>query len=40
MGLNVRDTSLAFKIAANTYEGKMARAAVIACDMPYVWVSV
>lgn len=40
MGLNVRDTYSEFKITANTSEGKLATAAVIAHDVPYVWVSV
>lgn len=40
MGLNVCDTYSEFKITANTSEGKLATAAVIAHDVPYVWVSV
>lgn len=40
MDLNVRDTYSEFKITAYTSKGKLARIAVIAHDVPYVWVSV
>lgn len=40
MDLSVRDTYSEFKITVYASKGKLARTAVIAHDVPYVWVSV